>query len=51
MKEIFASQSAGLIGLLFFFLFFIGVVLWAFRPGSKDKYKDDALIPLKETKE
>ena len=48
MKEIFASSSFGLIGLLFFFVFFMGVVLWVFRPGSKTKYKEDARIPLEE---
>lgn len=48
MKEIFADGSAGLAGLLFFFVFFVGVVLWVMRPGSKDKYQQDAQIPLKE---
>ncbi|MCB1531963.1 MAG: CcoQ/FixQ family Cbb3-type cytochrome c oxidase assembly chaperone [Alphaproteobacteria bacterium] len=51
MKEFFASANAGLIGLLFFFVFFIGVVVWVMRPGSKEKYKEDAQIPLKETQE
>lgn len=50
MKEIFASPSYGLIGLLFFFLFFCGVTLWTFRPSAKNKYKKDAEIPLKEKK-
>jgi cytochrome c oxidase cbb3-type subunit 4 len=51
MKEVFASGSAGLIGLLFFFIFFMGVVLWVFRPGSKKKYSQDARIPLEEKEE
>lgn len=48
MKELFANGSTGLIGLLFFFVFFVGVVFWAFRPGSKNKYREDARIPLEE---
>ncbi len=35
-------------GLLYLFLVFIGVVLFAFRPGSKKVYEDVANIPLKE---
>ncbi|HCQ70514.1 MAG: CcoQ/FixQ family Cbb3-type cytochrome c oxidase assembly chaperone [Alphaproteobacteria bacterium] len=48
MKELFASSAAGMTGLLFFFVFFVGVVLWVFRPGSKKKYSQDARIPLEE---
>ncbi|MCD8496721.1 MAG: cbb3-type cytochrome c oxidase subunit 3 [Alphaproteobacteria bacterium] len=48
MKELFASPVFGLTGLIFFFIFFIGVVIWVFRPGSKKKYEQDAQIPLKE---
>jgi cytochrome c oxidase cbb3-type subunit 4 len=33
--------------LLAMFLFFIGVVIWTFRPGSRDKHKDIANIPLR----
>jgi cbb3-type cytochrome oxidase subunit 3 len=51
MKEIFASGSAGIAGLIFFFTFFIGAVIWSFRPGAKDKYQKDAQIPLKESQE
>ena len=48
MKFIFADGAAGLAGLLIFFIFFLGVVFWVFRPGSKSKYQQDAQIPLKE---
>jgi cbb3-type cytochrome oxidase subunit 3 len=48
MKEIFASSSAGIGGLIFFFIFFVIVVLWVLRPGAKQKYNEDAQIPLKE---
>jgi cbb3-type cytochrome oxidase subunit 3 len=50
MKEIFASTPIGLIGLIFFFVFFCAVVLWTFRPGAKDKYLKDSQIPLEENK-
>jgi len=33
--------------LLFLFLFFIGVVIWAFRPGSGAKHRDIANIPFR----
>lgn len=48
MKEIFASPAFGLLGLLFFFVFFCIVALWTFRPSAKKKYQQDANIPLKE---
>lgn len=35
-------------GLLYMLLIFAGVVLFAFRPGSKKAYEDVANIPLKE---
>ena len=28
--------------LLFLFAFFIGIVIWAFRPGSTDRHRDTA---------
>ncbi|WP_424978698.1 cbb3-type cytochrome oxidase subunit 3 [Leisingera sp. S232] len=33
--------------LLFLFTFFIGVVIWAFRPGSTKVYTDTADIPFR----
>lgn len=44
----FSSFLAGTAGLLFFFIFFTCMALWIFRPGSKEKYQNDAKIPLKE---
>lgn len=35
-------------GLLAMAIFFIGVVLFAFRPGSREMADDAAKIPLKE---
>ncbi len=35
-------------GLLFMVLMFVGVVLFAFRPGSRQIADDAARIPLKE---
>ena len=37
--------------LLFLFVFFIGIVIWVFRPGSNKTHKDTANIPFRnETK-
>ncbi|MCP3968929.1 MAG: cbb3-type cytochrome c oxidase subunit 3 [Rhodobacteraceae bacterium] len=33
--------------LLALFVFFIGVVVWAFRPGSRDVHHDTANIPFR----
>jgi cbb3-type cytochrome oxidase subunit 3 len=44
----FISSNAGLIGLIFFFIFFCLVALWTFRPRSKKKYEEHAKIPLEE---
>ena len=38
----------GIGGLLFFFIFFVGVIAWVFRPGSKEKYRKWGRIPLRE---
>lgn len=40
-------EHAGLVGLLFFFSFFLVVVLWTYRPGAHQLYKSCADIPLK----
>lgn len=42
------TEHAGTIGLIFFFVFFLGVVGWVLRPGSKSGYKEKSLIPLNE---
>lgn len=42
------SQNAGLIGLLFFFGFFVVTALWVYRPGARRGYQEHARIPLKE---
>ncbi|MFC3613185.1 cbb3-type cytochrome oxidase subunit 3 [Lutimaribacter marinistellae] len=43
----FLRQMADSWGLLVLFLFFIGVILWVFRPGSRKKYEDTANIPFR----
>ncbi|MCO5134673.1 MAG: cbb3-type cytochrome c oxidase subunit 3 [Phyllobacteriaceae bacterium] len=35
-------------GLLYMFLIFLAVVVWAFRPGSRSMSEDAANIPFKE---
>ncbi|MBN66378.1 MAG: hypothetical protein CMM94_02275 [Rickettsiales bacterium] len=41
-------ENASLIGLLFFFSFFVGVAVWMFRPGMKSRIEPLANIPLNE---
>lgn len=43
----FLRQFADSWMLLLLFAFFIGVVVWAFRPGSTKIYKDTANIPFR----
>ncbi len=51
MKELFANPDLGLIGLLFFFVFFCAVTVWTLRPGAKKAYLDHGDIPLRENDE
>ncbi len=36
------------IGLVFLVVFFVGVVFFVFRPGSRKRYEDASRIPFKE---
>lgn len=40
-------QFADSWGLLFLFILFVGVIIYAFRPGSRDLYRDVAQIPFR----
>ena len=51
MHELYANATAGMIGLIIFFLFFCGLLIWLFRPGSKKHYEDAGKIPLQEDEE
>lgn len=44
------SEFSGVVGLLFFLIFFVVIVAWLFRPGAKSEYKKYGDIPLKEGK-
>ena len=35
--------------LLLLFAFFVGIVIWVFRPGASKEYKDTANIPFRHT--
>ena len=48
MKSFFADPDLGLIGLIFFFVFFCAAVLWTFRPGAKKTYQNHGEIPLRD---
>lgn len=43
----FLRQLADSWALLAMFAFFIGIVIWAFRPGSKKIHEDTANIPFR----
>jgi len=44
------AQYAPIIGLLFFFCTFVGIVIWAMRPSKKQELQALAQIPLTEEK-
>ena len=43
-----AAHFAQSWGLLYFFLVFVGVVLFAMRPSRKSRYEDAARLPIRE---
>lgn len=43
----FLRQLADSWMLLLLFAFFVGIILWVFRPGSKATYRDTANIPFR----
>ena len=48
MKELFANPAIGLPMLLFFFVVFVAIGVWALRPDNKKKFENYAQIPFKE---
>ncbi len=42
------AYYAPIIGLLFFFLVFIGITISVMRPGAKNRLEELSRIPLKE---
>jgi len=42
------SHFAQTWGLVYLVVLFLGVLVYAFRPGAKKKFEDAARIPLKE---
>ena len=42
------AEYAPVIGLLFFFLVFIGIAISVMLPGTKERFKELANIPLEE---
>lgn len=43
----FLRQLADSWGLLVMFLIFVGIIFWAFRPGSRKTHEDTANIPFR----
>jgi cbb3-type cytochrome oxidase subunit 3 len=48
MKALYASADYGLIGLLFFFLVFVGIAWWTYQPKRKHSIEAYKNIPLHE---
>lgn len=44
----FVADYAGIIGLIFFFVTFVGIALWALNPAAKDLIESYKYIPLSE---
>lgn len=40
--------TASIIALVTFFVFFVGMLAWIYRPGSRKNYDDAANIPFKK---
>jgi cytochrome c oxidase cbb3-type subunit 4 len=33
---------------LWLMIFFLGIIVWAYRPKNKDRFNEDAMIPLRD---
>lgn len=42
------ASLSGSVGLIFFIVLFVGVLVYALWPGNKRKFDDASRIPLKE---
>lgn len=45
------SNTTTIIGLIFFFSFFLGVIIYVFNPANKKKMKQHGEIPLNESEQ
>lgn len=48
MKALMASELAGTVGLMFFFIVFAGIAFWTMRPKNKKKIEELKNIPLRD---
>lgn len=48
MKQLFANADVGMAGLILFFVLFLCILAWLFRPGAQAAYKQHSEIPLRE---
>lgn len=42
------ATIGGTIALLLFLALFIGIVVWVYRPGSRERYQRNARLPLQD---
>ena len=45
--NLFLSSNAGTVGLLFFFVIFTGIAIWAYLPRNREKLEAHKFIPIK----
>jgi cbb3-type cytochrome oxidase subunit 3 len=53
MRELFSDQTLGMwaaIACVLFLALFAGMLLWVFRPGSREQYRDAARLPLDDSR-
>lgn len=49
MKELFANLEIGMVGLLFFFTFFVVVAVWSYMPRNRKRIEAYKNIPFEGT--
>jgi cbb3-type cytochrome oxidase subunit 3 len=42
------ATHAGMLGLIFFFVMFVGTAFWLYLPGGRDRHEPHKFIPLAE---
>lgn len=51
MITLFANPVYGVIGLLLFFVLFVGILAWLVMPGAKERFQNYGKIALKDDRD
>ena len=46
--NLFLSEHAGMVGLLFFLVIWVAIIIWAYLPRNKDAIESHKHIPLED---